>query len=300
MRNRALQRSAEYLASPRGKARWAGVFLRFMKRKPTGAAGAFVLAIFVISAVLAPWISPQDPRKADMRSMLQPPSMTHLFGTDNLGRDVLSRVFAGSRIAFRVGFLVVLLGTTLGAILGLVSGYSGGSLDLAMQRFFDVLMAFPALVLALTIVSMFEPSTNNVILALAVVTMPNAARVIRSQALAIKGFQYIEAARAVGCGNGRIIFLHLLPNCMAPYIIIATATLGAAILAEAGLSFLGLGSPPDVPTWGAMLATRAREFFNEAPWMAIFPGLALSSVVFGVNLLGDALRDVLDPRLRRG
>lgn len=274
--------------------------LRFCRRKPLGAAGAFIVGAMVFVALFAPWIAPRDPEETRVALRLHPPGAKYLLGTDNLGRDLLSRVIYGARVSIRVGFLSVLLGTTLGALLGLVSGYRGGSLDLVVQRFIDTLMAFPTLVLALALVAMLGQAEINVIIALAVAFLPGSTRIVRSSAIAVKGFQYVEAARAVGARESRIVFFHVLPNCVAPYIIIATAAVSGAILAEATLSFLGLGVPPPTPSWGGMLGGQAGRFIEAAPWMAISPGLALSAAVFGMNVLGDALRDVLDPRLRQG
>jgi peptide/nickel transport system permease protein len=197
-----------------------------------------------------------------------------------------------------VGLIAVGLGTTLGSAIGLISGYAGGRVDLLLQRLMDVLMAFPTLILAIATVAMLGPTTTNVVVAMAIVFMPTANRVVRGSVLAEKENQYVEAARAIGCGGARIAFRHLLPNVAAPIIVIASTSLGTAILVESSLSFLGLGPPPPTPTWGAMLSIGSRTFFEQAPWMAIFPGLAISLAIFGFNLLGDALRDLLDPRLR--
>jgi peptide/nickel transport system permease protein len=230
--------------------------------------------------------------------LLKAPSLQHWMGTDEYGRDILSRVIWGSRISLLVGVLAVGVGTTSGAILGLISGYFGGKIDYIIQRCMDVLMAFPGLILALAMVAALGPSIVNVILALSVTIMPGPSRVIRASAMSLRGSAFIDAAHNLGYSNMRILFRHILPNCAAPYIIIATSALGGAILAEAGLSFLGLGTPPPSPSWGAMLSGSAQKFMTEAPWLAVFPGLAITLVVFGFSFLGDALRDLLDPRLR--
>ncbi|MBI2906364.1 MAG: ABC transporter permease [Chloroflexi bacterium] len=274
--------------------------LRLSRRKPLGAAGALVVAFTAFIALSAPLIAPHNPDASDTRLILQPPSPEYPFGTDNFGRDMLSRVMHGSRVALAVGILVVGIGSTAGGLLGLVSGFSSGKLDLIAQRFVDILMAFPPLILAMAIVAMFSPSTTNVILALAVVQIPNSARVVRSAALYVRETDYVTASRAIGCRDWEILLRHILPNCLAPFIIVATAGIGIAILSEASLSFLGLGSPITVPSWGGMLSGESREFVYKAWWIAFWPGLAITLAVFAFSIFGDALRDVLDPRLRTG
>jgi peptide/nickel transport system permease protein len=272
--------------------------LRFARRNPMGAFGIGIIVIFIIIAVLAPWLAPHDAYLMDSTVILAPPSADHWMGTDEFGRDVMSRIIWGSRISLYVGLIAVGIGTTSGAVIGMVSAYFGGKLDYVVQRFMDMLMAFPMLVLALAMVAALGASIQNVILALAVVIMPNSARVIRSSVLSIKEKPFIEAAKNLGFSHARILFVHILPNCLAPYIILATAGLGGAILSEASLSFLGLGTVPPEPSWGAMLSGKTQRYMAEAPWLAIFPGLAITLVVFGFNFLGDALRDILDPRMR--
>ena len=219
-------------------------------------------------------------------------------GADQLGRDSLSRLMFGARISLYVSLVSVGIGVTLGALIGIVSAYSGGMIDLSVQRVIDAFMAFPVIIMALAIVAMFGASLENVILALVVIFIPNSARLLRSQALAIKEMDYVLAARAVGAGPVRIIAHYVIPNCMAQYIVFATASLGVAIVVEASLSFLGLGSPPDAPTWGGSLAYAGQKYLEASPWLVVWPAIAISLVVFSVNLFGDALRDVLDPRLR--
>ncbi|MFH1485650.1 MAG: ABC transporter permease [Chloroflexota bacterium] len=274
--------------------------IRFCKTKPLGASGGLIVAVLVVVAVLAPLVAPYEPNELRQTAILSPPSAEFILGTDDFGRDVFSRIVFGARISLYVGIFSTVFGTTVGAILGLVGGYLGGRTDNIIQRVMDVMMAFPMLVLALAIVAVLGASLNNVIFAIGFPIIPRTARVLRSNALSVKENQYVDAARAMGCGSWRIIFVHILPNCAAPYIVLATAQLGSAILVESSLSFLGLGIPPPHPSWGGMLTGAAQKFVQIAPWMAIYPGIAISLAVFGFNLLGDALRDVLDPRLRRG
>jgi peptide/nickel transport system permease protein len=262
-----------------------------------------VLLITAIIAIIAPYVAPHDPYSITLANRYAPPGDTyrgeqHLLGTDQVGRDVLSRLLYGARISLTVAFASVGIGVTLGAILGIVTAYVGGPLDLLVQRVVDSFMAFPALILALGIMAFLGASLNNVILTLVVLFLPGACRIVRSEALSIKEVGYIESARAIGSSGSRIVFRHLLPNCMAPYIVFATANLGFAIVIEAALSFLGVGTPPDVPSWGAMLSVAGQKYIEVSPWLLIFPSLAISLVVFGLNLFGDALRDTLDPRLR--
>ena len=269
-----------------------------VRRRPLGAIAAVIILTMIIVAIFAPLLAPFDPYKINSANLLKPPSLHNWMGTDEYGRDILSRIIWGSRVSLLVGVLAVGVGTTTGAILGLISGYFGGKIDYVIQRFMDVLMAFPGLILALAMVAALGPSIFNVILALSVTIMPGPSRVIRSSAISLRGTAFVDAAHNLGYSNMRILFRHILPNCAAPYIIIATSALGSAILSEAGLSFLGLGTPPPAPSWGAMLSGSAQKFMTEAPWLAVFPGLAITLVVFGFSFLGDALRDLLDPRLR--
>ena len=249
-------------------------------------------------ALLAPLIARYDPVTNDFAAMLSAPSRAHWLGTDAFGRDVLSRLTYGSRTALLVGFGASVLGATLGAVLGVASAYFGGRADLYLQRVMDVFLAFPLIILALALVAILGNSIPNLILAIMVPMVPRSALVIRASALAIREMPYVDAARAAGFGHGRIILRHMLPNVMAPYLIMLTAFLGQAILAESSLSFLGLGVQEPIPAWGLMLRGAAVEFAEAAPWMAIFPGLAISLSVFAFNLFGDSLRDALDPRLR--
>jgi peptide/nickel transport system permease protein len=278
--------------------RWFQVSLRFARQRPLGAAGALIIVLMAIAAVLANAVAPYDPLKIDYAAMLQSPSSSHWFGTDAFGRDVLSRVLFGSRTALLVGFSSSFFGTTLGAILGVSSAYFGGKIDLLTQRFMDVLLSFPLIVLALVVVAVLGTGTMNVILAIMVPMVPRSALVVRSSALSLRQMPFVEAARALGFGHMRIILRHMLPNVMAPYLIMLSAFLGQAILLEASLSFLGLGVAEPQAAWGLMLRGAAVEFAERAPWMAIYPGIAISLSVFAFNLFGDSLRDALDPKLR--
>lgn len=243
-------------------------------------------------------MSPHDPYELHAKYVYAPPSQLFPLGTDQVGRDVMSRLCYGARISLFVGFVSVGIGITVGALVGFVSAYMGGRFDLVVQRVVDVLMAFPAIILALGIMAVLGASITNVIIALVMVLAPSAVRTVRAQALTVKELDYIMAARAMGCGHWRMLFRHLIPNCLGVLIVLATISLGFAIVTEASLSFLGVGVPPDVPTWGGMLAKAGSGYVEAGPWLAVFPGLALTLAVFGFNLLGDALRDVLDPRLR--
>ena len=277
---------------------WVSVVLGFSRRRPLGAIGAAIVLLMLLVAVIAPWIAPYDPVAVDFGAMLSPPSAKHWLGTDSFGRDVLSRLIYGSRTALFVGFGSALFGATAGAVLGVGSAYFGGKIDLYLQRLMDIFLSFPLIILALAIVAILGNTLPNLILAITIPMVPRCALVIRSSALAIREMPYVDAARASGFKHGRIIFRHMLPNVMAPYLIMMTAFLGQAILLEASLSFLGLGVQEPTPAWGLMLRGAAVEFAEAAPWMAIFPGIAISLAVFAFNLFGDSLRDALDPKLR--
>lgn len=274
------------------------VVIRFVRRKPLGAAGALILVLMVLAAVFADVVSPYDPLVTQPGKRLSAPGGEFWFGSDELGRDVFSRVLHGARTSLYVGLATVLLTSFFGTIIGTASAYFGGKVDLITQRIVDSVMPFPLLVLAMTLVSMLGASRENVIIALAVVITPNNSRVIRGAALSLMKNQYVEGARAIGCGHVRIITRYILPNVAAPVLVLASIQIGSAILTEASLSFLGVGTPPPTPTWGGMVAGAGRVYIERAPWIALFPGIAISAAVYGVNLFGDALRDVLDPRLR--
>ena len=277
---------------------WRAVAAALIRRQPLGAVGALMVLIMVAAALFADQIAMYDPEINDFAAMLEGPSTAHLFGTDEFGRDIYSRIVHGARTAMTVGFSAAILGSTIGLFVGVSSAYFGGWVDNIMQRIVDVLMAFPAIILALTVVIILGRGVGPVIVAITIPMIPNCARVVRSSALAIREIPYIDAARAMGFGHLRIILRHISPNIMAPYLIMLTNFLGAAILAEASLSYLGLGVQEPTPAWGLMLKSGAEEYAESAPWAVIFPGLAISVAVFGFNLFGDALRDVLDPKLR--
>ena len=278
--------------------RWLSISLRFAQERSLGAAGAIIILLMIFAALVADLIAPYDPLQTDYAAMLQAPSSSHWFGTDSFGRDVLSRLIYGSRTALWVGFSSSFLGATLGVVIGVVSAYFGGKTDLIVQRFMDLLLSFPLIVLALVVVAVLGTGTTNVILAITVPMIPRCALVVRSSALSLRHMPFVDAARALGFGHRRIIFRHMLPNVMAPYLVMLTAFQGQAILLEASLSFLGLGVTEPTPAWGLMLRGAAVEFAERAPWMAIYPGVAISLSVFAFNLLGDSLRDALDPKLR--
>ena len=258
------------------------------------------MAAMILTAVFADALATHDPIRTDAEHTLARPTRSHFLGTDNLGRDIYSRIVHGARVSLVVGVLSTLLGAVLGGIIGLLSAYFGGKTDLISQRLLDILQGLPLLVLALVMSAALGPSVENVIIAISIPIIPRAARVIRASVLSIREMQYIEAARALGLQHLRIAFRHVLPNTIGPFIVLTTAQLGSAILVEAALSFLGLGVPEPYPSWGRMLSVSAAEFAQKAPWLVLFPGIAISLAVFGSNLFGDALRDTLDPRLRGG
>ncbi len=277
----------------RGRALWTVI-----KRKPLGMASAALILLLVLTAIFADVLAPYDPLAAQPEIRLAAPSWAHPFGTDDIGRDVFSRVIYGSRISLWVGLLAVGIGTLAGTIIGLVCGYWEGRLDMILQRVMDALMTLPGLILALAIVSVLKPSTTNAMLAIAVVIIPGNSRIVRGAVLSAKQNRFVEAAQAIGCRDLRIIATHILPNVTAPILIIASIWLGNAILIEASLSYLGVGTQPPTPSWGLMLSSTGRAFMEQAPWLAMFPGLAISLAVFGFNLFGDTLRDAWDPKLR--
>jgi len=269
-----------------------------MRRKPLGVASALLILLLVCTAIFADVLAPYDPFLTRPEERLLPPSWQHPFGTDDIGRDVFSRIIYGARLSLWVGLLAVGIGTVSGTLIGLICGYWEGRLDLVLQRFMDALQTIPGLILALAIVSVLKPNTTNAMLAIAIVIIPGNSRIVRGAVLSAKQNPYVEAARALGCGHLRIIASHILPNVTAPILIIASIWLGNAIFIEASLSFLGLGTQPPTPSWGLMLSSTGRAFMEQAPWLAIFPGLAISLAVLGFNLFGDTLRDIWDPKLR--
>ena len=274
--------------------------LRFSKRKPMGAIGLGILLMLILIAILAPVISPHDPEDIfGLDVDYAAPSKSFPLGGDNVGRDVLSRIFHGARISLFVGLVSISIGVTAGSLLGLISAYFGGAVDMVTQRLVDIFMAIPGIILALVIMAALgSSSVTNVIIALVFVLTPASIRTVRSQALAVREMDYVLAARAVGASDWRIIFRHMVPNCFAIFMIVFTIYLGYAILVEASLSFLGVGLPPNVASWGSMLNDTKEAYIFGTWWLPFFPGIAISLAVFGVNLFGDAMRDVLDPRLR--
>jgi peptide/nickel transport system permease protein len=260
-------------------------------------AGAAITGVFLATAVLAPWIAPHDPVAPAIEDVLRPPSGAHAFGTDELGRDVLSRVVYGSRISLEVGIVAVGIATAVGTVCGLVAGFYGGAWDMLIMRGTDVLLAFPGILLAIAIVATLGPSLGDVILAVGIGAIPVYARTVRGSTLSVRRMEYVEAARAAGATTARLLRRHVLTNIAAPVLVLATLGVGVNILIAAGLSYVGLGAQPPTPEWGAMLSG-ARQYLRDAWWTAVFPGLAITLVVLGVNLLGDGLRDVIDPRGR--
>jgi peptide/nickel transport system permease protein len=276
---------------------WSRI-LFFARRYPLGAVGAIIVLVFVLTAVFAPLIAPMDPTTTDAKASLARPGSVFWLGADFMGRDMFSRIVFGARISLTVGLGATLAGGILGVTIGLMSGYLGGSVDLITQRLMDIMQSLPLLVMALVMAAALGPSLENTIIAIAIPLVPTVARVVRSSTLSLREQPFVEAARAVGMGEVRIAMRHVLPNTLAPLIVLGTAQLGSAILVEASLSFLGLGIPEPYPSWGRMLSESAAEYVRTAPWLVIFPGVAISLTVFGTNLLGDALRDILDPRQR--
>jgi len=268
------------------------------RRYPLGAVGALLVLLFVLTALFANVIAPHDPLSTNSRASLATPGASYWLGADFMGRDMFSRIVYGARISLAVAVGATLLGGILGVVIGLMSGFIGGWLDLATQRLMDIMQSLPLLVMALVMAASLGPSLQNTIIAIAIPLVPSVARVVRSSTLSLREQPFVEAARAVGMGEIRIAVRHVLPNTLAPLIVLGTAQLGSAILTEASLSFLGLGIPEPYPSWGRMLSESAAEYVRTAPWLVIFPGVAISLTVFGTNLLGDALRDILDPRQR--
>jgi len=278
--------------------RWSAAALGFARSKPLGAAGAAIVIFMIAAAVLADVIAPYHPLSTDYGAMLAAPSAEHWLGSDEFGRDLLSRIIYGARTALLVGFSAAFVGATLGLVIGVASAYFGGLIDLAIQRVVDIFISFPIIILALAVVAVLGTGTDRVILAILIPMIPRAARICRASALTIRELPYIDAARAAGFSDRRIILRHMAPNVIAPFLIVLTSFVGQAILLEASLSFLGLGVQEPTPAWGLMLHGGASQYAESAPWIAIFPGIAISLAVFGFNLFGDSLRDALDPKLR--
>jgi peptide/nickel transport system permease protein len=280
-----------------------GPIAEFIRQQPLGAVSFLIIVAMMFAGIFSGWVAPYDPLTIDFASILAPPSWEHWCGTDAFGRDICSRLIYGSRTALVIGFWSSFIGSTLGAMLGVASAYFGGRIDNIIQRFMDILLAFPLIVLALVVVAAFRRFTIggvdvNLIVAIAIPIIPRVARVVRAAALSVRVMPYVDAARAAGYSNSRIIFRHMAPNVVAPYLIMLTAFIAQAILAEASLSFLGLGVAEPTAAWGLMLSGNAADFYREAPWMILFPGAAISLAVFAFNLFGDSLRDFLDPRFK--
>ncbi len=285
--------------APKKRKSFLRSLLDFTRSSPLGALGVAILLFMIVLAVFAPWIAPYDPLEGDFFSIRQGPSSAHWFGTDDLGRDVMSRVIYGARISLLVGFSAVLLGDTVGFLSGVISGYVGGKTDLISQRLLEVLLAFPGLILATVIVVGLGTGIATVIVAIAVTRIPASNRVVRSVVLSVKRSDYVTAAQVAGAGPLRIMFRHIAPQTIAPFLVIASAHLGIAITSEAALSFVGVGVPPPNPSWGTMISGAVASQFRPPWWLAAFPGIAITLTVFAANLTGDALRDKLDPNLRR-
>lgn len=304
---------ASITKAPKSRGVWTDALIRIIREKPMGLFGGILVLMFVVMAVATPLVATHDPNElGPFEDRLADPSTSYVFGTDNLSRDIYSRVVYGARVSMTISLVAVTAATFISLTLGILSGFLGGWVDTAIQRLVDGFIAFPGLVLILAVVAVFRDAEapflptdglfrTEIVLLMVTIGMllgVGNSRVIRGSTLVVSNETYVEAARSIGASNTRIMFSYILPNVMAPMITLATLGLGTAILVEASLSFLGLGVPPDVATWGGMLNREARAFMTESPWIAIFPGLALSLAVFGFNMLGDALRDVLDPRLR--
>ncbi len=281
-----------------GPRSWRAGVIGFCRRQPLGTVGLAVVLVMAVAGLSAEWIAPYSPTSNDFAAMTEPPSWAHLMGTDQFGRDLFSRIVFGARTALIVGFCCAIVGGVAGLVLGVASAYFGGLIDLVLQRVLDVVMAFPLIIMALAVIAIFGSGVFNVIVAITIPLIPRCARVVRSSALAIREMPYIDAARACGFGHTRIILRHMVPNVLAPFLIMLTAFVGQAILAEASLSYLGLGVQEPTAAWGLMLQGGAEEYASTAPWIAIFPGIAIALTVFGFSLFGDALRDAIDPKLR--
>jgi peptide/nickel transport system permease protein len=289
----------EQIAKPRRGPAWTEPYKILLRKKPLATFGLVVMTVMILMTVFAEFIAPYDPVAMSLVDKLKPPSPAHILGTDQFGRDLFSRIVYGARISLYVGFGVMIVGTSFATVWGCVAGYFGGKFDSISLRIIDAVFSIPSLVLILTIVSVIGPGLMNIMLALAFRQAIGQTRTIRSAAIGIKNNMYMDAAKAIGCTDAHIIWRYVLPNVMAPVIVVGSLSLGQAILAESSLAFLGFGVPPPNPTWGGMLSDEGRRYMVQAPWMAIAPGMALSLVIFGINMLGDGLRDALDPRLKR-
>lgn len=271
---------------------------RLWRDKPLGTVGGLVLLLFVVVGVFAPWIAPYDFNEIAPLDRMQGPSWAHWFGTDNLGRDVLSRCIFGAQLSVIIGCSAAALATVISAVIGIVSGYFGGKVDMAVQRVVDAWMSFPDLIVLIVVVSVLGPGMPQIIGTLGLLLGIGGSRIVRSAVVSVREHMYVHAAQSIGAGTLRILWRHVLPNVLPPIIVLFTTRVGSVILAESGLSFLGLGVPPPAPTWGSMLSGSGRTYMFQGPWLALAPGLCLTAVVYATNVFGDALRDLLDPRMR--
>lgn len=291
-------RPADGAAGPVARSRFSSFMRRLFREKRLGAIGAVVVAVFLFCGIFADWIAPYGMNQISPLERLKPPSLSHPFGTDFLGRDMLSRTLFGAQLSVIIGLSAAALATLISILIGTFSAYYGGRRDMVTQRVVDAWMSFPDLIILIVIVSVFGPGMPQIIIALGLLMGITGSRIIRSAVLSVKENDYIRAAKSLGASTSRIIIHHVLPNILPPILILFTTRVGAAILAESGLSFLGLGVPPPAPTWGSMLSSSGRTYMFQAPWLAIVPGLCITVVVYAINMLGDALRDLLDPRMR--
>lgn len=285
--------------SPAAAKRQNNSFLaRLLRDKPLGTVGGLVLLLFVAVGVFAPWVAPYDYNEIAPLNRMQGPSLAHWFGTDNLGRDVLSRCIYGAQLSVIIGCSAAALATLISAVVGIVSGYFGGKVDMAVQRVVDAWMSFPDLIVLIVVVSVLGPGMPQIIGTLGLLLGIGGSRIVRSAVVSVREHMYVHAAQSIGAGTLRILWRHVLPNVLPPIIVLFTTRVGSVILAESGLSFLGLGVPPPAPTWGSMLSGSGRTYMFQGPWLALAPGLCLTAVVYATNVFGDALRDLLDPRMR--
>ncbi|GAA7767412.1 ABC transporter permease [Cupriavidus sp. SHE] len=273
---------------------------RLFRDKPLGAAGAVICAIFLFCGVFAGWLAPYGVNEINMMARLQPPSWAHLFGTDNLGRDIFSRCLYGAQLSVVIGLSAATLATLVSLVLGILCGYLGGKLDLVVQRMVDAWMSFPDLIILIVVVSVLGPGSWQIVCTLGLLLGIGGSRIVRGAVVSVRENMYVHAAQSIGASTSRILWRHILPNVLPPVIVLFTTRVGTAILAESGLSFLGLGVPPPAPTWGGMLSGDGRTFMFQGPWLALAPGICLTVVVYAINVYGDAMRDLLDPRLRGG
>ncbi len=285
-------------AVPVAKPRKNGFLARLLRDKPLGTVGGIVLLLFLVVGIFAPWIAPYDYNEIAPLDRMQAPSWAHWFGTDNLGRDVLSRCIYGAQLSVIIGCSAAALATVISAVIGIVSGYFGGKVDMAVQRFVDAWMSFPDLIVLIVVVSVLGPGMPQIIFTLGLLLGIGGSRIVRSAVVSVREHMYVHASQSIGASTLRILWRHVLPNVLPPIIVLFTTRVGSVILAESGLSFLGLGVPPPAPTWGSMLSGSGRTYMFQGPWLALAPGLCLTVVVYATNVFGDALRDLLDPRMR--